>query len=108
MSRLRHLGWDRCSYGLTSRPLESCHRGCLQAICLVFRGIPRVLQRSFWMERLSSATAQRFLQARPGHMLRRGSWMEWRAQSRRETLTACMDMRDAHKSNLSHDEVCKS
>ena len=34
--------------------------------------------------------------------------MEWRAQSRRETLTACMDMNDAHKSNLSHDVVCKS
>ena len=36
------------------------------------------------------------------------SWMEWRAQSRRETHTTCMDMRDAHKSNLSDDVVCKS
>ena len=31
--------------------------------------------------------------------------MEWRAQSRRVTLTSCMDeMRHAH--NLSHDVVC--
>ena len=37
----------------------------------------------------------------------RGSWMEWRAQSRRVTLTTCMD--DArHAHNLSHDVVCKS
>ena len=34
--------------------------------------------------------------------------MEWRAQSRRETLTAYVDMTDARKSNLSHDVVCKS
>ena len=33
MSRLRHSGWDQCSHGLTSRPLESCHRQCLQAAC---------------------------------------------------------------------------
>ena len=40
---------------------------------------------------------------------RRGSWMVWRAQSRRVTLTECMDdMRDAHNSNLSHDVVFKS
>ena len=28
-SRLRHLGWNQCSHGLTSRPLESCHHQCL-------------------------------------------------------------------------------
>ena len=33
MSRLRHLGWNQCSRGLTSRPLESCHHQCLKAIC---------------------------------------------------------------------------
>ena len=33
MSRLRHLGWNQCSHGLTSRPLESCHHQCLQALC---------------------------------------------------------------------------
>ena len=35
MSRLRHLGWGQCSHGLTSRPLESCHRNCLHAVCVV-------------------------------------------------------------------------
>ena len=33
MSRLRHLGWNQCSHGLTSRPLESCHHQCLKAMC---------------------------------------------------------------------------
>ena len=33
MSRLRHLGWNQCSHGLSSRPLESCHRQCLQTVC---------------------------------------------------------------------------
>ena len=30
------------------------------------------------------------------------------SKSKRNTHTACMDMSDAHKSNLSHDVVCKS
>ena len=29
MSRLRHLGWNQCSRGLPSRPLEYCHHECL-------------------------------------------------------------------------------
>ena len=29
MSRLRHLGWNQCSHGLSSKPLESCHHQCL-------------------------------------------------------------------------------
>ena len=33
VSRLRHLGWNQCSHGLTSRPLESCHHQCLEAVC---------------------------------------------------------------------------
>ena len=33
VSRLRHLGWNQCSRGLTSRPLESCHHLCLKAVC---------------------------------------------------------------------------
>ena len=33
MSRLRHLGWNQCSHGLTSRPLESSHHQCLKAVC---------------------------------------------------------------------------
>ena len=36
MSRLRHLGWNQCSHGLTSRPLESCHHQCLKAVCRVW------------------------------------------------------------------------
>ena len=33
MSGLRHLGWNQCSHGLTSRPLESFHHLCLKAVC---------------------------------------------------------------------------
>ena len=33
MTRLRHLGWNQCSHGLSSRPLESCHHQCLKAVC---------------------------------------------------------------------------
>ena len=32
-SRLRHLGWEQCPHGLTSRPLESCHHQCRRAVC---------------------------------------------------------------------------
>ena len=35
MSRLRHLGWNQCSHGLTSGPLESCHHRCLTTDCEV-------------------------------------------------------------------------
>ena len=37
MSRLRHLGWNQCSHGLTSRPLESCHHQCLKAVWDILR-----------------------------------------------------------------------
>ena len=40
MSRLRHLGWNQCSHGLSSRPLESCHLQCLKAVCGVL-GYPK-------------------------------------------------------------------
>ena len=33
LSRLKHLGWDQCSHGLTTRPLESCLCQCLKAVC---------------------------------------------------------------------------
>ena len=49
MSRLRHLGWNQCSHGLTSRPSESCHHQCLKAVCGVFGGIPKVPLWSFLM-----------------------------------------------------------
>ena len=32
LSRLRHVGWNQCSHGLSSRPLESCHHQCLKAV----------------------------------------------------------------------------
>ena len=32
LSRLRHVGWNQCSHGLNSRPLESCHHQCLKAL----------------------------------------------------------------------------
>ena len=41
MSRLRHLGWNQCSHGLSSRPLESCHHQCLQAVCGGVLGYPK-------------------------------------------------------------------
>ena len=40
LSRLRHLGWNQCSHGLTSRPLESCHHQCVKAVCGVL-GYPQ-------------------------------------------------------------------
>ena len=40
MSRLRHLGWNQCSHGLSSRPIESCHHQCLTAVCGVL-GYPK-------------------------------------------------------------------
>ena len=40
MSRLRRLGWNQCSHGLSSRPLESCHHQCLKAVCGVL-GYPK-------------------------------------------------------------------
>ena len=40
MSRLRHLDWNQCCHGLTSRPLESCHHQCLKAVCEVL-GYPK-------------------------------------------------------------------
>ena len=41
MSRFRYLGWNQCSHGLTSKPLESCHHQCLKTVCGGFWGIPR-------------------------------------------------------------------
>ena len=41
LSRSRHLGWNQCSHGLTSRPFESCHHQCLKAVCEVL-GYPKV------------------------------------------------------------------
>ena len=40
MSRSRHLGWNQCSHGLKTRPLESCQYQCLKAVCGVL-GYPK-------------------------------------------------------------------
>ena len=40
LSRLRHLGRNQCSHGLSSRPLESCHHQYLKAVC-GFWGTPK-------------------------------------------------------------------
>ena len=37
LSSLRHLGWNQCSHGLTSRPLETCHHQSLKAVWWAFR-----------------------------------------------------------------------
>ena len=52
-SRLRHLGWNQCSHGLSSRPLESCHHQCLKAVCGVWGTLKEQL-RSFCMALLNS------------------------------------------------------
>ena len=31
--RISGVGWNQCSHGLSSRPLESCHHQCLKAVC---------------------------------------------------------------------------
>ena len=48
MSRLRHLCWNQCSHGLSSRPLKSCHHQCLKTLCGIWV-IQRVQLWSFWM-----------------------------------------------------------
>ena len=48
LSRFRHLGWNQCSHGVSSRPLESCHDQCLKAVC-GFWDIRRVQHWSFSM-----------------------------------------------------------
>ena len=39
--RLRHLGWERCSHGLTSRPQESASASFLDQLLLLFHYPPR-------------------------------------------------------------------
>ena len=34
------MGWNHCSHGLTSRPLETCHHRCLSAVCGIL-GYPK-------------------------------------------------------------------
>ena len=82
-SRLRHLGWNQCSHGLTSRPLESCHHQYLNAVCgvlgypkgsaaeLVLRCCTTMFSSSFppWsLSRVGNGTGKR-LSATPVHLL---------------------------------------
>ena len=60
LSRLRHVGWNECSHGLNSRPLESCHHQCLKAICGVL-GYPKGSALELLDGTLSSDTALIFL-----------------------------------------------
>ena len=39
--RLRHIGWEKCGHGLTSRPGESASEGFLNELLLLFRYLPR-------------------------------------------------------------------
>ena len=39
--RLRHLGWERCSHGLTSRPRESASELFLDELLSLFRDPPK-------------------------------------------------------------------
>ena len=39
--RLRHIGWERCGHGLTSRPRESASEGFLDQFLLLFQYPPK-------------------------------------------------------------------
>ena len=39
--RLRHIGWEKCGEGLTSRPRESAKEGSLNELLILFRYPPR-------------------------------------------------------------------
>ena len=39
--RLRHIGWERCGHGLTSRPRESASEGFLDQLLLLFQYPPK-------------------------------------------------------------------
>ena len=43
--RLRHVGWERCSHGLTSRPQESASGPFLDSYCSCFSILPGLLVR---------------------------------------------------------------
>ena len=65
MSRLRHLEWNQCSHGLTSRPLETCHHECLKAVCGVL-GYPagaaaELLDGSLKLRYCTTSFTKRFL-----------------------------------------------
>ena len=95
MSRLRHIGWNQCSHGLTSRPLESCHHQCLKAVCGVL-GYPKgsalgqctkVFTKRFlpWsLPRVGNGVGKRHV-ITPGHLPDAGSTVGKRVRLTRKT-----------------------
>ena len=65
--RLRHLGWEKCGHGLTSRPRETSHPGFLDSLLVVF-GYPEGSGRLL----LSGDLPLRFCSS--NFALRRPSW----------------------------------
>ena len=104
MSRLRHLWWNQCSHGLTSRPLESCHHPCPKALCgvlvcpggsalellygtLKLRHCTSILTMRFppWiLPRVGNVGGKRQFVA-PGHLLDGGSNVAKRVRLNRKT-----------------------
>ena len=71
MSRLRHLGWEQCLHGLTSRPTSVSER------FLVFWGTHLVRRRSFWMVPASSVTAPLIFQSVSLMVFTSGDKVDW-------------------------------
>ena len=100
MSRLRHLGWNQCSHGLSSRPLESCHHQCLKAVCGLV-GYPRgsaseLLDGTLKLRHCTEVFTMRFppwslpgiranQSVTPGHLLDTGSNVGKRVRLTRKT-----------------------
>ena len=65
MSSLRQFGWNQCSHGLKSRPLESCHYQCLEAVCgvLVYPkgSAAELLDGTLKLRHCTTALTMRFL-----------------------------------------------
>ena len=51
--RLRHLGWEKCGHGLTSRPRETSHPELLDSLLEVF-GLPCEVWRFAFIWRVAS------------------------------------------------------
>ena len=84
LSRLRHPGWNQCSRGLSSRPLESCHHQCLGTVCRVL-GYPEgsaseLLDGSLKLRYSTTVFTMRFLHwslRRVGNGVVKGIFSSW-------------------------------
>ena len=84
MSKLKHLGWNQCSHGFTSRPLESCRRLCLKAVC---GGLGTLKGHAFspWsLPRVGNGDSKRKV-VTPGHLRDAGSYIGKRVRLTRKT-----------------------